>query len=151
MVRRETWETAFISTSGARQSSSIDTSRVKLHVVWFHNQGKAGTLAFANNCGSLNHATGKRPNSALGNRLLKFERPDECEEQSFHSVMRMRWIIYRQMVPKTYSTREKRNPIQLCGPAKNVRRFAQTPGISLTASGSFSHRSGLRQDRQSTL
>jgi hypothetical protein len=40
---------------------------------------------------------------------------------------------------------EKRKPMQLCGPAKNVRRFAQTPGIALAESGTFSHRSGLQK------
>lgn len=43
----------------------------------------------------------------------------------------------------TYSTIEKRYPMQACGPPKKVSILPQTPGIDDTVSGIFSQRSGL--------
>jgi hypothetical protein len=52
-------------------------------------------------------------------------------------------LFVTNMNPETYSTSEKRYPMQALGPPLKVIMFPQMPGMLETASGIFCHLSGL--------
>jgi hypothetical protein len=52
-------------------------------------------------------------------------------------------LVITNLNPETYSTSEKRYPMQALGPPLKVIMFPQMPGMLETASGIFCHRSGL--------
>jgi len=82
------------------------------------------------------------------NSQPKFKGPDESEQQSLCSgITEFRMLEKRQKTRKTYSTREKRYPIQAWGPPRKVIMLPHTPGIVAAASGICSHRSGLRKEK----